>query len=462
MKQKFLKQSRSWLIYLILALTLTFTLAAPVLAQEPLGDQVLFGSNLSLKEEQKVDGDVVIFGGNFEMARSSEVDGDVVIFGGNAKIDGKVTGNMGMIGGNATLGETALVEGDVAMLGGNLERAAGAVINGKIEDISRFDFNFGEEGFTPPVPPTAPDAPRPPVSPIRPGWDHSDWDRDPVPSFFSRVFGFFEYVIGTMLMLVGVAVVSWLVATFMPEQMKVTGDTLSESTLLSFGIGALTMIVAGVVGLVLVITICLAPVSFIAWLIIGVATLFGWIVIGQFVGERLIVASGRPYPNLVSSTVLGTLVLTVVATMPVLEKIPCLGFLLAFAGGLVGLAAAMAGLGAVILTRFGTRPYPLPGSSYGGGFGPTSGPTAGGGGGQPQVAEALSALERSEAELRAKIKAALAEAEARPAPVVEEPVVEPPVTDTPVEEIKPVEETPPPVVPDPEPADGEPDKKPEA
>lgn len=458
MKHKFLKHTRFLLVYLILALSLTLTLAAPVLAQEPLGDQVLFGSNLSLKAEQKVDGDVVIFGGNFEMARSSQVDGDVVIFGGNAKIDGKVTGNMGMIGGNATLGETAVVEGDVALLGGNLERAAGAVINGKIEDISRFDFNFDEGGFTAP---TAPDAPSPPVSPIRPGWDHSDWDRDPAPSFASRVIGFFEYVIGTMLMLVGVAVVSWLVATFMPEQMKVTGDTLSESTLLSFGIGALTMIVAGVVGLVLAITICLAPVSFIAWLIIGVATLFGWIVIGQFVGERLIVASGRPYPNLVSSTMLGTLVLTVVATMPVLEKIPCLGFLLAFAGGLVGLAAAMAGLGAVILTRFGMRPYPLPGSSYGGGFGPTSGPRpTPGGGGQPQVAEALSALERSEAELRAKIKAALAEADAKP--VIVEPVVESPVSDTPVEEIKPVEETPPPAAPGPEPADEQPDKKPDA
>lgn len=461
MKYKFLKHTRFLLVYLILALSLTLSLAAPVLAQEPLGDQVLFGNNLSLKAEQKVDGDVVIFGGSLDMANSSQVDGDVVIFGGNATINGKVTGNMGMIGSNVNLGESAVVEGDIALVGSKLDRAAGAVVNGKIEDISRFNFNFDEGGFTPPIPPTAPDAPKPPVSPIRPGWNHSDWDRDPVPSFFSRVIGFFEYVIGTMLMLVGVAVVSWLVATFMPEQMKVTGDTLSESTLLSFGIGALTMIVAGVVGLVLVITICLAPVSFLAWLIIGVATLFGWIVIGQFVGERLIVASGRPYPNLVSSTVLGTLVLTIVATMPVLEKIPCLGFLLAFAGGLVGLAAAMTGLGAVILTRFGTRPYPLPGSSYGGGFGPTSRPRPGSGGG-PQVAEALSALERSEAELRAKIKAALAEAEARPAPVVEEPVVEPPVNETPVEEIKPVDETPPPQVPGPEPADEQPDKKPEA
>ncbi len=465
MKHKFLKHTRFLLVYLILGLSLTFTLAAPALAQEPLGDQVLFGSNLSLEAEQKVVGDVVIFGGNFDMAHSSQVDGDVVIFGGNADINGKVTGNLGMIGGNASLGESAVIEGDIALVGGALERAAGSVVKGKIEDISRFNFNFGEEGFTPPAPPIPPVAPLPlatPVPPVPP-----DRILPPISDFMSRVLDFFAYVVGSILMLVGVAVVSWLVATFMPEQMKVTGDALSESTLLSFGLGAVTMLLAGIVGVVLLFTLCLIPVSLLAWFIIGIATLFGWIVIGQFVGERLLIASGRPYPNLVSSTVLGTVVLTVIATMPVLEKIPCLGFLLAFVGGLVGLAASMAGLGAVILTRFGTRPYPQPG--YGStGFGSTSGPGGGGGGGgQPRVAEALSVLERSEAELRAKIKAALAEADAaeaaRPAPA---PLVEtPPSGDTPAGEVKlapetPAEETPPPAAPGPEAGDEQPDNKP--
>jgi hypothetical protein len=258
-----------------------------------------------------------------------------------------------------------------------------------------------------------------------------------------RVIGFFEYVIGNIVMLVGLAVVSWLVATFMPQQMKVTSDTVSESALLSFGVGALTAILVAVVGGILAITICLAPVSAIAFFIAGIGLLFGWVVMGQLIGERLLLAAGRPFPNLVTSTVFGVLALTIVATMPVLEKIPCLGFILGLGGGLIGFVIGMAGLGAVILTRFGTRPYPQPEYSFGGGAGSSPRPSSGGGG-DPK-AEAISALERSEAELRAKIKAALAEADAaKPVqpPVSEEPQDESPLNDTPPAETPPADETP--------------------
>jgi hypothetical protein len=211
----------------------------------------------------------------------------------------------------------------------------------------------------------------------------------------------------------------------MPEQMKVTGDALVESTAASFGVGLLTTVLAIVIGIVLLITICLAFIPPLAFILLGIATLFGWIVAGQLIGERLLTASGRPYPSLVGSTVLGVLVLTFVAKMPVIELVPCLGWMLGALGFLLGIIVANAGLGAVILTRFGTRPYSATSSTFQ--YSPSPAPAPATEADLPRPKRRSSPLDRSEAELRAKIKAALAEADAAEAPRPEEtPVAEKP------------------------------------
>jgi hypothetical protein len=167
-----------------------------------------------------------------------------------------------------------------------------------------------------------------------------------------RVFDFLGYVAGTIAFIALAAGVAG--SRLMLEQMKVVGDTLVESAAASFGVGLLTTVLAMVIGFVLVITICLAFIPPIAFILLGIATLFGWIVAGQLIGERLMIASGRPYPNLVVSTVVGVMVLTFVAKMPVIELVPCLGWMLG-AGVVLGIAVANAGY-AVILTWDATLP----------------------------------------------------------------------------------------------------------
>ena len=195
----------------------------------------------------------------------------------------------------------------------------------------------------------------------------------------------------------------------------------------------------------LLITICLAFIPPLAFILLGIATLFGWIVAGQVIGERLLMTTGRPYPNFVGSTLLGVTALTLVATMPIIEMIPCLGFILGLLGGLLGIIVAMTGLGAVILTRFGTQPYqPSRPYSFSGGASPAPTPAPATGADRPW-SESLSALERSEAELRAKIDAALAEAEAaaaKEAPAVDEPTVEEPAVEDQPSEENPIAEEP--------------------
>lgn len=430
---------------LILASTSALALVTPALADEPSGDQAVFGRDLTLKPGEKIEGNVAVFGGSVTVPAESEIDGDLVVFGGQAEIDGKVTGNIGMIGGNIRLGNIAVVEGDIGMVGGKADIAKGAKVEGKIEDIDRFGFDDDHEqdsesdnsSSTSPVStPSAPPAPSAPSAPSEP-WESTE---STPANLMGKIFDFFGYMFGYTIFLLALVGVSWLVAAFMPEQMKITGDTLAESAPLSFGLGLLTMVSAVMIGVVLAITICLAFIPILAFIALGIATLFGWIVIGQLIGERLLIASGRSYPSLVGSTLLGVTVLTVVTKMPVLEMVPCLGVILWILGGILGTIVSLTGLGAVILTRFGTRPYPQPGSSFQAGPAPTAAPMGGSSG--PRSGD-LSPLERSEAELRAKIKAALAEADAAKAtPPGETPESKPPAGEEPTPADKPEPKSP--------------------
>jgi hypothetical protein len=146
-----------------------------------------------------------------------------------------------------------------------------------------------------------------------------------------------------------------------------------------------------------------------------VAALFGWIVIGQMIGERLLIATGQPFPNFILSTVVGVIVLTIVATMPVLSWIDCIGPIFWCLGWLVMLIVGSTGLGAVILTRFGARPY-HPSSYATPGNPPPPPPRPRPGAWRETDFSDLDVATASEAELKAKIKAALDEADTTEAP----------------------------------------------
>lgn len=406
------------LLTLTLTLVLGLFMATPAFAQEPLGDQVILGRNLVLESGDRIDGDVVVFGGNVEMAEDSQINGDLAVFGGLAEINGTVNGDIGMVGGNIELGNSAVINGNIGLVGGESDLEEGAVVSGQIQSLNRFGLdnqgNFNLDVPTPPIAPTAPSQPEMPEMPkmpeipeIRATPPFPRFHYDSGPSWTGQVFNFAGHVVGNITFLLALVAVSWLVAAFMPDQMRMVGDTMTGSAPMSFVVGLLTVVVALVAGILLMITVCLAFVPILGWLALGIALLFGWIAVGQIIGERLLVASGRPYPNFVGSTVLGVAILTLVAKMPIVSLIPCLGFILGFVGGLLGLIIGLTGLGAVILSRFGTQPY-VPGSGSGSRR-PTPGP--GPVGGEAVDIPEASALERAEAELRAKIKEALAEAD---------------------------------------------------
>ncbi|MCB9077992.1 MAG: polymer-forming cytoskeletal protein [Anaerolineaceae bacterium] len=420
------------ILTLALTLILLLVFAAPALAQEPdsKGDQVVFGDNYVLGAEQthngnlavlggsatlevdsELDGDLAVFGGSFSAKKGTEIDGDVIVFGGNVNIDGKINGDLAAIGGNVNLSDTAVVDGDIGLIGGQVNKAEGATVSGDVQGLTKFHNDFGsdnddEDSFS------SDTLPKPPVPPASPEFNSPfNHDRDGI---FSWIGAILADIFWTIALLVVLGVITWLVAAFMPEQMYNVRETLTTSAPLSFGVGLLTSIVAAVlipVAALLVITICLAIVPMVTYIALGTATLFGWIVIGHILGERLLAAGGRPQPGLIMSSVVGVSILTLLTNMPVIGLIACIGFI----GKAIGALIAMAGLGAVLLTRFGTRPYPVqaqPSAPRSGG--PSGTPYYPGArtrwtGPEPVVSEEDKPA--SEEELRAKIREALSQAD---------------------------------------------------
>lgn len=453
------------ILTLILSLVLLFSFASPAFAQEPDGAQVVFGENFTLEAEKTLDRDLVVFGGDVTLEKSSQVEGDVVVFGGNVQVDGTIDGDVGLIGGNITLGETAVVEGDVGLVGGTPHIVSGAVIEGEIHSLTNFGYDYGDHHWNdddddndeepaqavPPVPtipavPTVPAAPTAPAAPHAPDFQRS-WDHRP--SIFEWVGDIVGDIVGTIAVLVVLSLITWVVAAFMPEQMGNVRNTVLQSAPLSFGLGLVTAIAAIVVSplaLLLLVTICLAIIPIVVYIGLGVAALFGWIVIGQIIGERLLLANGRTQPSFVLSSLVGVWVITLLAKMPVIGQIPCIGFLLCLIGALFFFLFVFTGLGAVLLTRFGTRPYPGPDYTFSGSGRPSPSPI----GSNPRVRWAgpepnVSAEEHSasEVELNARIKAALAEADEAKTTPDKKPAAEEPGSDkTPGAEKKPAQDKP--------------------
>jgi hypothetical protein len=114
------------------------------------------------------------------------------------------------------------------------------------------------------------------------------------------------------------------------------------------GLGLLTLIVSPFALVLLVITLILIPVAVVVVVALVVAGIFGWIAIGYEIGQRFTLAIHQEWHPAFSAG-LGVFFLTLVSSaltgIPVLN---CVGWLGPFLLSLVG-------LGAVIMSRFGTQ-----------------------------------------------------------------------------------------------------------
>ena len=303
----------------LLLLILLFPFATPAFADE---GKVLFGEDFILKTGDKYEGDVVIFGGRLEMEEGSYLKGDVVVFGQSAVVAGNLDGSLVVFGGDIEVKSTATIEEDVVLFGGKISKEEGAVIRGQQVEMALFGWMgrlpWGQLGY------------------------FTSWRGGPGFRYFDVftgfVFGLLRYLL-TTLALIAVGILIFL---FWPEQVELVGETVLKAPLVSGGVGLAVLVLGIPVGLVLILAACL---GLVVWLALIVATLFGFTAIASLVGNRLLKAFNPDKFSPILAVLLGVIVLRL------LDLVPCLGFILS------GIVYSL-GLGAVILTRFGTQPYP--------------------------------------------------------------------------------------------------------
>jgi len=324
------------LIALLLLAVLVFLPLRGAAAKGLAEGQVIFGQPFTLQSGETLHGDLVVFGGSATIEEGAKVDGNTLLFGGNLVINGEVTGDVALAGGSVSLGAHAHLHGNLSTVGASLDRADGSQVDGQIFNTATSWVNNASAGNHP-TPPIV--TPAPPVVPNI----HINFNPfGSIGNAFGQAVGF-----GLLAML--------LMLFLAPHAQRVAQATASQP-FIAWGLGLLT-IIAAVVALValavfsiLIITLIITvPLMIVISVALPMAGLFGWIAIGLEIGERFTKAIHQEWhPALAAG--LGTFALTLIsAALTGIPVLNCIGWVLPF---LLGLAA----LGAVVMTRFGTRP----------------------------------------------------------------------------------------------------------
>ncbi|MGQ9567803.1 MAG: hypothetical protein ACUVXH_07795 [Anaerolineae bacterium] len=315
----------------MLALALVLLVAVPVWADDGSQGVVRFGEDLVVRSGDRVPGDAVVFGADALVQPGGLVAGDLAVMGGAAIIQGEVLGSVAVFGGDVDLQDGCLVSGDVVSFGGAVHQAPGARVQGQV--LSGFRW---------------------------PQWQGMLWPwrglgREPLGLAQGRVpfwaeaalaglIGLIRGTIGalvTALLLAGLAILAML---FLPRHTRQIAACVETAWPASLGVGILAAIAAVAVAVVLILTLCLAPIGLLLLVATAAAWLWGLIAIGLLIGERLFQALHTADVSPLWEAAAG------VALLILVTNVPCIGWAL-------GLAAGLIGLGAVTLTRLGTRPY---------------------------------------------------------------------------------------------------------
>ena len=291
------------LLLLLALLVIPFT---PTYAQGTGSDggRVIFGDNFTLEKGDTFNGDLVVFGGNVVVEEGADLNGNLVVFGGTISSNGNVKGDVVIIGGQVNLEDKAVVNGDLVTIGGQANRAEGAVVKGEVVKNVSPNIQLPNGRVPPQI--TIPNVPTPRV----------EVNYNPFLQFF-KVF-FWAIIISGFAM---------LLTLFWQAPIERTGNTIVTQPLMSGAIGLVALVVA-----ILFVFTILPPI------VVAFAWLFGIVAMGREVGERFATAINQRWTPVLTIGI-GTFLLMIVGGA--IGSIPCLGGLLLFVIGLLGVGAAV-------------------------------------------------------------------------------------------------------------------------
>lgn len=292
------------------------------------GGVLAFASGGCTGSSQTTLGDVLI-------ATNQHICGDVNTLTGTVTVNGVVDGNIMTGSGKVIVRD--LVHGSIKSLSGNVVVAGTGHVTGNIDtpfgsvtllDQAHVDGNISSFGHVAHGPGTQVDG----------SMDISS-HFDLTPSN-SNTFGF------PLLAILIWAALGSAAVTLMPEKVALVRSTITIQSIRSLFVGALSIGIAGLSALILAVTIIGIPAAVVIALAVLVAWVLGEIALGLFIGEWVMhmLAPRRR-----------SKVMEVIAGLAILELLENIGFV----GGIIWVAAGLIGLGAVLLSRFGTRLYGL-------------------------------------------------------------------------------------------------------
>lgn len=313
-----------WASLLVLALLVSTT--APAFASGPLDGQVVFGGSFTLEAGEVLDGDLVVLGGDVTLEKGSRVDGDVAVMGGSAKVSGTVEGDIVIFGGGVELASTAVVEGNLINIGGRKDIDEGATVRGtQVEGLS-----FGG-GFRFPT-----------FARVWTNGYRYDWGR-----WLLRLLYRTFKALATVVL---VTIIGALVALFLPQPLERVSQAVIVAPVHSWLIGFVTPILAALVSGALIITLCLSPFGAVILLALLITCVFGWIALGFIVGRKILGQLNVDKATPIMATIVGCAILSLITAALSIIAGGCLGWPFVVLVGSFG-------LGAVVLTRFGTQEY---------------------------------------------------------------------------------------------------------
>lgn len=322
-----------WMLLGLLAIVATLA-ATPVWADtcDRTEDVALLGQNMTIESGETFCGDIAIMGGSLVVEQDAKVRGDIAIAGGSATVDGTVDGDIAVFGGQVTLGETALVTGDVALAGGTLNREAGARVEGRVAEAGDFpDLGFN---FTPGT-----------FNFLEGGAVRA---RGPMEMVLAAMW----WGIRTVMKIFILGALAFLLALLAPNALRNATRTAEQSPIESFAVGCLGILAMVLLIILSAITIIGIPVALVLIVILVAGLLYGLIVTGTLLGERLLKGLNVTAVRLTTAAVVGVVLIEILRALT--DVVPLMGGLLSFT---VSVLVISLGAGAVVLSRGGQQVY---------------------------------------------------------------------------------------------------------
>lgn len=236
------------------------------------------------------------------VAINGTVNGNVVGFGSDIVVAGTVNGDIDLYGGSVVLLIGSHLHGDINLYAAHWTRGQGVQFVGAVDDhTQRFSWLF-------------------------PG------------------MGMFSF---PLLPLITWIALGLFLTTLLPEHVMIVRTTVVSKSQRSLMIGLLSVILAPPLLVVLIALILSIPVAIIVALGLIAAWALGTVAIGWLVGERILHKLAPQKNTRPMQVVVGLTVVVLAGSIP-------------FIGWILSIVAGLLGVGAVFLSRFGTRLYVQP------------------------------------------------------------------------------------------------------